>query len=461
MFPVGMAALDQGYYGAAPSYWKARELEDTQQAYNILGQTFQQMAGIGQQPTGWGGQQVIPGQMPAPPQPPPGMPPGAPGMMPPGMPRPGMPPQMPPTQPQGMLGSIIPNPAAGAAAIPSPGGMPPVQAPGPTAPGMPPNGAGLGQPPGGLGGPQQPQQPPPQIQQSLGPAPYDWRSVAQTIAQANPGAPPAVIARAVTMMMPFLNQDSQMYMRQLNAQLAEERLRNTERHQYETESQGRERLGIQESGQELRRERYQTLSEQATRRLDQGDQRLIETKRANMERERQRAESLAASSDAKAAAEARQRWQAATNDYHRTMREKIGAAGITDNKQRKQMMEDLNARQKADQDDIDNFYQQMKERQGKAPYKPPAESPGNVRPQPSEGQMQGAKEQMRQGLQAPETRQQFDQQNRDMPAGKPQAKAIPKASLDRIKEDLAKMGPEQKQNYLRSLQQQGYDTSGL
>lgn len=453
MFPVGLAALDQGYYGAAPAYWKAKELEDTNQAYNILGQTFMSMAGQGQpQPTGWGGQPVIPGQMPGVPGMAPGGLPGAPGRMP-----------MPPTTPQGTLGSIIPSPAAGAAAIPQPGGMPPQQAPGPTAQAYPPPGAGPNASLPSMGGPGgQPQpQPPPQIQQQLGMAPYDWRSVAQAIAQANPNASPAVVARAVTMMMPFLNQESQQYMRMLNLQLQEQRLQNLERHQGVTEGQGEERLSLTRRGQDIRQDRYQTLSEQATRRLEQGDQRLLETKRANMEREAQRAKTLAQSSDAKAATEARQRWQAASNDYHRTMREKIGAAGLSAGPQRKQMLEDLDRQQKQDQSDIDTFYQQMKEKQGKAPYKPEPESPSNVRPTPSEDQMSSAKERMRQGFEAPSTRQQFDQQNRDMPAGQPKAKPIPKAQVSAIQQDLAKMGPEQKQRYLQSLQEQGFDTSGL
>lgn len=463
MFPVGLAALDQGYYGAAPSYWKARELEDTNAAYNLLGQTFMQMAGQGQQPTGWGpqvGAGAIPGGQP---MPPPGMPPGGVPGAPPGMPRPGM---MPPTTPQGTLGSIIPSPAAGPAAIPQPGGMPPAQAPGPTAsPGIPQPGSGAGPASPPMGGPGGFQQPPPQIQAQLGQAPYDWRSVAQSIASANPSASPAVIARAVTMMMPFLNQESQQYMRQLNLQLQEQRLMNLERHQGVTEGQGAERLDLTRRGQDIREQRYETLSEQATRRLDQGDQRIINDAKKHMETMAQRAKTLEANMDDKRAKQAREAWQAATNNFHRTMREKIGAAGITDNKTRKQMMEDLDRQQKADQADIDEFYQQMKERSGKAPYKPSAEPPAP----PAEKKAQAAPAAPAAApSQTPQQRinEGFDSAFGGAPAG-PQvagpgggARPIPKAQLDAIKADLA--NPKfDKQKYLQHLQEQGFDTSGL
>lgn len=330
-----------------------------------------------------------------------------------------------------------------------------------------------------MGGPGGFQQPPPQIQAQLGQAPYDWRSVAQSIASANPSASPAVIARAVTMMMPFLNQESQQYMRQLNLQLQEQRLMNLERHQGVTEGQGAERLDLTRRGQDIREQRYETLAEQGRHRLDQGDQKIIDAKEKAMNDAAAKAKTFEANRDDKLAREARQRWQAATNDYHRTMREKIGAAGITDNKTRKQMMEDLDRQQKADQADIDTFYQQMKEKQGKAPYKPTATEPpapalqresGPVEPTPPTAtERSGANAALRGGLTDPANRATFDANNRasSQPTG-PQAagpggalKLLPKAQVPMIQQDLAKMGPEQKQRYLQSLQAQGFDTSGL
>ena len=356
MFPVGMAALDQGYYGAAPSYWKAKELEDTNAAYNILGQTFQQMAGGGQQPAGWGGQSVIPGQMLTPPQAPPGGPPGAPG----GMPRPGM----MPTTPQGTLGSIIPSPAAGAAGIPQPGGMPPAQqpSPGPTGPPPGPPGAGPGpSAPGGPGGPrpgmmpgmaQPTPQPPAAVTQALGPAPYDWRTIAATIAQANPNASPAVIARAVTMMLPFMQADSQQQWHQINAYLSQERV-DESRRSHEASEAGRA------AGREETERYHREAEEDRQTRLRQSERRMENTE-AWRTQDAARKDAMAASTQDKQDFDRKMAiWKQKYTIFDRNERARINAATNLNGKEKQEELQRLDAQRGAAERDMEEFSSQL------------------------------------------------------------------------------------------------------
>src|SRR5437660_1433641 len=74
MFPIGIAALSQGYDEGATNYWKRREAEETSSAQQEMGAGLMQMlGGIPQGPP--------PMQMPGPGGPPGGMP--SPGGMPP------------------------------------------------------------------------------------------------------------------------------------------------------------------------------------------------------------------------------------------------------------------------------------------------------------------------------------------------------------------------------------------
>jgi hypothetical protein len=147
---------------------------------------------------------------------PPGAPPGAPppGMAP-GQP-PGGPPMMPPQRP------------------PMPQGMPPGPQPGGGQPGMPQPQMPPQQAP--MGGQMPPQGMPPMGGQPQGGAPQlDWRTVLQKVQQANPGAPPAVLAGAVDRFTPLMNQQAQqqwkeisMQMRETSLNMQEQRLRDSE-----------------------------------------------------------------------------------------------------------------------------------------------------------------------------------------------------------------------------------------
>src|SRR5215813_10532030 len=45
MFPIGLAAVNQGYQEGATNYWKTRALEDENRANDALGRAFAQMQG--------------------------------------------------------------------------------------------------------------------------------------------------------------------------------------------------------------------------------------------------------------------------------------------------------------------------------------------------------------------------------------------------------------------------------
>jgi hypothetical protein len=201
----GLGGVYGGYIQAEGDEATARKKKydiDQQQAADMaFGRTLQLLGG------GQGQQQG--GMQPPMGGPPPGMPPqGQPPMQ---GPPPGQPPQgMPPPQGQPM--------------------RPPMPPPQMQQPGQPPMG---GPPGGGMQPPMQRSQMPPQqppqgmppggAQGQQGPA-LDWRQVFQKVQQANPGAPPNVLAAAVDRFLPLMNQQSQMEWKQQSMLLQQERL---------------------------------------------------------------------------------------------------------------------------------------------------------------------------------------------------------------------------------------------
>jgi hypothetical protein len=445
MFPIGLAAVNQGYQDAAPAYWKRRELEDTQNAYDALGRTFMQMAA----PQG-----AQPGSLQ-----PPGMPSGPPPMLPQG----GGPQSGGGLQGSPVLGPIVNSlrgmlpggqggPSPGMMTGP-PGGMPvggpqppmgppmggggPPMGPQPGG-GMPPGG-GPGMPPSGPGGASPQMQAPPAITQRLGAPPYDWRTVAAEVARANPGAPPAVIARSTMMLAPFMNQQSQIEMRMLNAQLAEQRAL-TGRMQAET-AQGRL--------EETRRHRDVTET-QGWARIDQRGQQLIEQKRANMEHEAQRATQFENTKDKAARDSYRRLWEAAMTDYHRTIRERIGAAGILDKKERDAILNDLREEEERNKERIKSFYGQFEQRGSPdmpvpaAPAAPRGGAPAQEGAPPGAGPTPQSR--INQGFSA---------------AASGGGQPIPQDQLAQAKAMLkGKTGPE-RQRILDAIQSQGFSIEGL
>lgn len=256
---AGLSGAYSGYNEGVGEEATARAKKyaiDMQQAGDAaFGRTLM-MLNQGQQ----GGQQM-PGQQPM--GPPPG---GAPPMPSPGQP-PAPPPQMPMQQgqPQPMPQATPPMPMQPG------GGQPP---PMPQQPmGGPP--AGPPQMPGGQPGGQ------PGMQQN--PA-LDWRVVFQKVQQANPGAPPQVLAAAVDKFLPLMNQQAQMQWREVSQQLRAMQIQQGQ----ERVNQGEERIrGAEANLGERQREfgtREKRLESSAAVRQDQGWQRL-EIQKQQLERQ--------------------------------------------------------------------------------------------------------------------------------------------------------------------------------
>ena len=253
---AGLSGAYSGYNEGVGEEATARAKKyaiDMQQAGDAaFGRTLM-MLNQGQQ----GGQQM-PGQQPM--GPPPG---GAPPMPPPGQP-PAPPPQMPMQQgqPQPMPQARPPMPMQAG------GGQPP---PMPQQP--------MGGPPAGP--PQMPGGGQPGMQQN--PA-LDWRVVFQKVQQANPGAPPQVLAAAVDRFLPLMNQQAQMQWREVSQQLRAMQIQQGQ----ERVNQGEERIrGAEANLGERQREfdtREKRLESSAAIRQDQGWQRL-EIQKQQLERQ--------------------------------------------------------------------------------------------------------------------------------------------------------------------------------
>lgn len=373
MFPVGLAAVDQGYYGAAPAYWKAKELEQSQEAMTLLGQTFMNMSGGGQPGGGMPG--MIPGGTPLPQAGmPPGGPPGAPGGMPPGMPRAGSPPPNP--------GAPLTNP--GAPLVPTiggpggaPGGGAPAAAPGPTgpSPAMPPQ-AGPGptpQMPFPAGGPGGQPQPPPQITQALGPAPYDWRQVAQAIVQANPGASPAVVARAVTMMVPFMQQDSQQQWHAISAYLQQQRLDETTRSHQANEAAKQEGYALRGQEDTAKAERFERTFAEGQRKFEKTSQ--------YREAEAARKDAMSAATLDKQDFDRKYSvWRQKQNQADKFMRDEINARANLTGAERKQALAKIDEQRAQSERDMDEVKEQLPDRAQQGTSRtPPA---GKTQPSP-------------------------------------------------------------------------------
>jgi hypothetical protein len=193
----GLGGVYGGYIQAEGDEATARKKKydiDQQQAGDLaFGRTLQLLGQGGQSPMPQGGPPMGPLGM----QPPMGGPPQ--GM------HGGMPQQAPPMR------SPMPPPQMQQPGQPPMGGPPPGGGMPPQPP-MPQGQPGMqGMPPG-----------PPQMGQQ-GPS-LDWRSIMQKVQQANPGAPPNVLAAAVDRFLPLMNQQSQMEWKQYSMMLQQGRL---------------------------------------------------------------------------------------------------------------------------------------------------------------------------------------------------------------------------------------------
>lgn len=170
--------------------------------------------------------------------------------------------------------------------------------------GMPPGGAPGA--PGGAMPPPRPQQPMPQAPMGGAPMPagggmasgmgmqppaLNWQVVLQKVQEANPGAPPQVIAQAVDRFMPLMNQQNQQQWREMSLALREQGLQQQRMLGEQRLQQGEERISqagqrVEQAQQrESEREREFDIREKRIEannavKNDQGYQRLTQQRQA-------------------------------------------------------------------------------------------------------------------------------------------------------------------------------------
>jgi hypothetical protein len=223
----GLSATYPGYLSAESTYEQNRlrrsaadEAAMDQLGAQAFGRTLMQLGGAGQQP---------------------GMPPGGapPNTVPPGMPSQPMQ-RPPPMAVQGQPGQQVPMPMQ--------------------RPGMPSQGGPSGMQPQMQGQPQGGGSP-------FGGGSFDWKAIAQKVVQANPGVPPAAIAKAVDRFIPLMNAESQQEWRQLRLMMQQQMLQERGR-EFDTRS------GIQREAETGRKERFEQSEQRRTEQFKQREERL-------------------------------------------------------------------------------------------------------------------------------------------------------------------------------------------
>src|SRR5258706_9544633 len=236
---AGLSAVPEGYTWVGMDMEKLQEMQLKRAGMEAFGRAFQQ-----QFPTAAG------------PPPGPGGP-GGPGGMPGMSPMTGTGPVMPGAPPP-MAGSPMSvGPPGGSPAAPPPMASGPpgfagasmlTGAPRPPMAGMPPGPSPSGAPPMGAGPPMGGPRGMPSGGQPSQYEPGTWQWMADRIAKANPGAPPAVIASAVTQAMPLMQTQSQQDWRRIQTLLAQERLDVSTERAAETGRHNRALEGAREEG---------------------------------------------------------------------------------------------------------------------------------------------------------------------------------------------------------------------
>jgi hypothetical protein len=172
----------------------------------------------------------------------------------------------------------------------------------------------------------------------------DWRQVAQMVAQANPGAPPEVLAAAVTKAIPLMNSDSQQQWRMVQAQLAEQRIRQG----YDRLDETRRSHEATEAGRTAGREERQREFTAREARLGRALDFRMDTKATELQQKaeaaRQRATGLQASQDLKARQQAVKEARDRYNDFDKHMRTKIQADSTLSGQEKKDANKELDAK---------------------------------------------------------------------------------------------------------------------
>lgn len=287
----GFAFTGQGYTQGGQDWQRLQAMETDQQALAALGRAMQGGAPPGG--AGAGRSSIFSAPLP----PPPGAtaapsmgggPPSFPGAIQMGAPAGGPPPPGP---------SFTPYGAPGGAPPPGMGGGPP----------------GMGAPPGGM--------------PSMG---MSWQDIATKVVQANPGAPPEVIAAAVSKAMPLMAQDSQMQWRQIQTLLAQERI--------DTQRMGQEQRGQQFQEREDRlRDQFASREKLSEGRLQLAKDRELRTAQEHEEAARQKATALEQKDRAAAIAD----WYKKAQALSRLQQQKINALTNLTGKDKKDMLQEV------------------------------------------------------------------------------------------------------------------------
>jgi hypothetical protein len=186
-------------------------------------------------------------------------------------------------------------------------------------------------------------------------APMSWQDIAQIVVRANPGAPPAVIAAAVTKALPLMTADSQQQWRLIQQQLQQQRI---DQGQQRLE-QGETRLGQQQQSFGERQREFDTREQRLREGLESlKDDRARKAQQAT-DQARQKALQFTQTQDRKAREDAFKEWDTQQRNYDRIMRAKINAATNLSGEEKKKMLNDLDAEWGRAQQELEGFKKQV------------------------------------------------------------------------------------------------------
>lgn len=199
----------------------------------------------------------------------------------------------------------------------------------------------------------------------------DWRQIAAMVSKANPGAPPEVIAAAVSQFLPLMTQQAQQEWKLLQMQLQQERLYQGEERINQRSSQLDESERSHRATEDLR-DRTENRRDQA---LQQAQERFKQTNALAMQRYQQAQEKLqlaTSENDRKQAAQEVEREIRARDRY---MRSEINIRSNLQGKEKADALAQLDREIQADLAQLEDFKKQGGGRQ-------PASSPAPTKSAP-------------------------------------------------------------------------------
>jgi hypothetical protein len=206
--------------------------------------------------------------------------------------------------------------------------------------------------------------------------------VVAAVAQANPGASPAVIAAAVDRAIPWMNAQSQSEWRQLSLMMREQQITSREQIALMLE-RGREgRSERTEEGRERRSERTAATAESrlnlARERFTWQQKKVADEFDRKMEQDRQRALRFDRTADAKQRAQAFNEWEKTARARHRAIAEAIMARRDLAGDERKAVLKELADETALELEQLENFRKQSAK--GEQPGVPVSTDAGTLDP---------------------------------------------------------------------------------